>query len=85
MERPKVYTAGESCVQCKATERKMDELGIDREVISLADVDPDQIEEWRNNDLKTAPIVEANGETWSGFRPDKIGALAIVLAREGIE
>ena len=85
MEKPRVYTAGESCVQCNATEKKMDQLGIERDVVSLADVSPEQIQEWRANNLTTAPIVEANGEIWSGYRPDKLGALALVLAQEGIE
>lgn len=82
MERPIVYTAGDACVQCKATERKLDQLGIEADVIPLEEVSPEQIQEWKDNDLKQAPIVEFAGERWSGFRPDKLGQIALKMANE---
>lgn len=77
MERPTVYTAGDSCVQCKATEKKLDQLGIEHNVIPLEEVPAEQIEEWKSNNLRQAPIVEADGELWSGYRPDKLAELAL--------
>lgn len=77
MERPTVYTAGDFCVQCKATEKKLDQLGIEHNVIPLEEVPNEQIEEWKSNNLRQAPIVEADGELWSGYRPDKLAELAL--------
>jgi glutaredoxin-like protein NrdH len=76
MERPTVYSK-EHCVQCTATTRKLDELGIDYDVIPLETVSHELIEAFRQDNLLSAPIVEANGERWSGFRPDKLGELAL--------
>lgn len=76
MERPTVYSK-EGCVQCTATERKLDELGIPYDYVNLEDVSPELIEEFRQNNLLTAPIVDTGVERWSGFRPDKLGELAL--------
>ena len=77
-----MYTAGDSCVQCKATERKLDQLGVEANIISLEEVSPEQIQAWRDDGLKQAPIVEFAGERWSGFRPDKLGEVALKMANE---
>ena len=43
---------------------------------------PEPVEQFKAEGLMQAPIVEANGERWSGFRPDKLGALAINLVNK---
>lgn len=76
MEKMKVYSR-EDCVQCKATVRKADELNLDYEYIDLETVAPEIIQGFRDEGLLQAPVVEANGERWSGFRPDKLGEVAL--------
>lgn len=80
MERVRVYSK-EDCVQCTATYRKLDKDGVDYEVLMLED-NPDKLEEFKAEGLMQAPIVEANGERWSGFRPDRLGAIALMLSKE---
>lgn len=70
----KVYTK-ESCVQCTATERLMEKHNINYERIPLGE-DLEALERLKAEGYMQAPIVETDEETWSGFRPDKIKALA---------
>ncbi|MBT1620563.1 NrdH-redoxin [Curtobacterium flaccumfaciens pv. poinsettiae] len=73
-----VYTKSGFCGMCLATERALDSAGIEYTEAILDDVDQAQIEEWKITLGMNAPIVVTDTETgsWSGFRPDKIGALA---------
>lgn len=80
MEKPKVYSK-ENCVQCTATTRHLDKNGVDYDYLSLEEL-PEKVEEFKSEGLLQAPIVEANGERWSGFRPDKLGELALQLANK---
>lgn len=64
-----------SCVQCTATTRELDRKGIAYEYIDLTK-DETAMERVRELGHMQAPIVVAGEEHWSGFRPDKIGALA---------
>ena len=73
MEKPKVYSK-EDCVKCNATYRSFAKEGIDYDLVMLEE-HPELVEQFREEGLVQAPIVEANGERWSGFRPDKIKAL----------
>lgn len=75
MERPTVYSK-ENCVQCTATYRKLDASGIEYD-IKMLDEEPEKLQEFKNDGLLQAPVVEAFGDRWSGFRPDKIGELAL--------
>lgn len=79
MERPVVYSK-ESCVQCTATYRKLDEYGIDYEV-KMLESEPEKLQEFKNDGLLQAPVVEYGSERWSGFRPDKIEALGTLALR----
>lgn len=67
-----------SCVQCNATYRKLDEKGIEYVVRDITAPENEHlIEEFKERNLLSAPIViAANGE-WSGFRPDLIDELAM--------
>ena len=60
-----------SCVQCTATYRALDKLGLDYEVVDLAE------DEAALQDLLSRGYQQADGEFWTGFRPDRIKALAV--------
>ena len=61
-------------MQCKATTKALDKAGLE---YSLVDISVD--EEARDYVMALgylqAPIVEVDGEHWSGFRPDRIRGL----------
>ncbi|MFC4222769.1 glutaredoxin-like protein NrdH [Lysinibacter cavernae] len=73
-----VYTKP-SCVQCTATYRALDNKGIDYEILDLS-VDEKALETVKELGYLQAPVVVADGEHWSGFRPDKIEELASRLS-----
>ncbi|MFE3755580.1 redoxin NrdH [Nocardia tengchongensis] len=73
-----VYTKP-ACVQCNATYRALDKAGVDYSVVDISE----------NSDARDyvmalgylqAPVVVAGDDHWSGFRPDRIKALADVVA-----
>lgn len=68
-----------ACVQCNATKKALDRAGLE-----YTSVDVTLDEEARDYVMALgyvqAPVIEANGEHWSGFRPERIKALATVAA-----
>ena len=68
-----VYTKP-NCVQCDATKRSLDKLGI-----KYSTIDATQDEKSYNmlieKGFKAMPVVNAGNEWWSGFNPDKINGL----------
>lgn len=64
-----------SCVQCTATYRALDSKGIEYEIFDVS-VDEKAREAVLKLGYMQAPVVIADGEHWSGFRPDKIDELA---------
>ncbi len=73
-----VYTKP-SCVQCTATYRALDSKGIEYNVLDLSE-DETALETVKELGYLQAPVVVTDDEHWSGFRPDKISALASRLA-----
>lgn len=73
-----VYTQP-SCMQCKATYRALEARGINYEIIDVSE-DPAALELVKALGYLQAPVVVAEGDHWSGFRPDKIDELAAKLA-----
>ena len=73
-----VYTKP-SCVQCTATYRALDSKGIEYKVLDLSE-DEAALETVKGLGYLQAPVVVTEDEHWSGFRPDKIAALAGRLA-----
>lgn len=73
-----VYTKP-SCVQCNATYRALDNQGIEYEILDLSE-DATALETVKELGYLQAPVVVADGDHWSGFRPDKIAELAGRLA-----
>lgn len=73
-----VYTKP-SCVQCNATYRALDSKGIEYNILDMSE-DPAALQHVKELGYLQAPVVVADGEHWSGFRPDKIDELASRLA-----
>lgn len=64
-----------SCVQCTATYRALDRQGIAYSVVDLSQ-DAVALETVRSLGYQQVPVVVTESDHWSGFRPDKISALA---------
>lgn len=64
-----------SCVQCTATYRALDKQGIAYTVIDLTE-DSSARQTVEGLGYRQLPVVVAGDEHWSGFRPDRIQALA---------
>ena len=65
-----------NCVQCNATYRALDKAGLVYRTVDVA-LDVEALEQVRALGYAQAPVVVAGEEHWSGFRPDKIKALAL--------
>ena len=64
-----------ACVQCDATYRQLDKLGLDYTIVDIT-MDADALASVKALGYQQAPVVFAGGDHWSGFRPDKIADLA---------
>lgn len=64
-----------SCVQCTATYRALDKAGLAYEVVDITEdaVARDYV---MGLGHLQAPVVVADGQHWSGYRPDQIKAAA---------
>lgn len=63
------------CVQCTATYSSLDGQGLDYEIVDLT-ADDAALEWVKNLGYMQAPVVVTDDDHWSGFRPDKVAALA---------
>ena len=75
-----VYTKP-ACVQCNATYRALDKKGIAYQSVDMSQ-DPEALERVRGLGFMQAPVVVTETDSWSGFRPDKINALAEAAATQ---
>jgi glutaredoxin-like protein NrdH len=69
-----------SCVQCTATYRTLDKLGVAYDVIDMT-TDPEALAFVMSSGQKSAPVVVVTepgvvDQVWGGFRPDLIADLA---------
>ncbi|PDS72501.1 glutaredoxin-like protein NrdH [Rhizobium sp. L43] len=64
-----------ACVQCTATYRALDRLGVDYDVVDISQ-DAEAIDRVRSLGYMQAPVVIAGDQHWAGFRPDMISALS---------
>ena len=64
-----------ACVQCTATYRALDAQGIQYEIFDVT-ADDKALETVKDLGYMQAPVVIAGDDHWSGFRPDKISAIA---------
>ncbi|SKK24571.1 glutaredoxin electron transport component of NRDEF (Glutaredoxin-like protein) NrdH [Mycobacteroides abscessus subsp. massiliense] len=69
-----VYTKP-ACVQCTATYKALDKAGIAYETVDITE-DAAARDRLLSLGYKQAPVVVAGDDHWSGFRPDRIKALA---------
>ncbi|WP_322859876.1 glutaredoxin-like protein NrdH [Mycobacterium europaeum] len=69
-----VYTKP-ACVQCSATFKALDKQGIGYEKVDIT-LDNEARDYVMALGHLQAPVVVAGNEHWSGFRPDRIKALA---------
>ena len=63
-----------ACPQCDATKRKLDAMGITYRTVDLTE-DTEALALVMSWGFASAPVVDADGERWAGFRPDLIAAL----------
>ncbi|MFV0252620.1 MAG: glutaredoxin-like protein NrdH [Beutenbergiaceae bacterium] len=63
-----------ACVQCDATYRALNKHGLEYTIVDIS-TDPQALEEVKALGYQQAPVVFADGDHWSGFRPDRIKAL----------
>tara|TARA_Y100000815_G_scaffold271667_1_gene298779 strand:- start:1066 stop:1290 length:225 start_codon:yes stop_codon:yes gene_type:complete len=64
-----------ACPQCDATKRLMTAKRIEFNAIDLAE-DAEAMAKVKAMGYRSAPVVVAGDDHWSGFRPDKINALS---------
>ena len=69
-----LYTK-DNCVQCSMTKRMMDRLGVDYETVDIVE-NPAELDRLIEMGYRAAPVVVTDNDSWSGFQPDKITALA---------
>lgn len=69
-----VYTKP-ACVQCNATYRALDKKGITYTSVDVTQ-DPAALTKLKEMGYMQAPVVVTDVDHWSGFRPDKIAAIA---------
>ena len=64
-----------ACVQCTATYRALDAQGIQYEIFDVT-ADDKALQTVKELGYMQAPVVITGDDHWSGFRPDKISAIA---------
>lgn len=69
-----------SCVQCVATYRELDRLGVTYEVIDLSK-DDESMQMVLGLGYRQAPVVIAGDDHWAGFRPDRLSQLAVHFSK----
>jgi glutaredoxin-like protein NrdH len=68
-------------VQCNATYKALDKQGLSYEIVDITEV-PEARDYVMALGYLQAPVVVADGEHWSGFRPDRIKALTGAVASD---
>lgn len=64
----------ENCPNCTLTYRDMDILGIEYETVDIEE-NKEALDKMISMGFRSAPVVEANGEYWSGYNQEKIKSL----------
>ena len=73
-----VYTKP-ACVQCTDTKKALDKAGLEYTMVDISLDDEARDYVMALGHLQ-APVVVAGEDHWSGFRPDRIRALAVEAA-----
>jgi glutaredoxin-like protein NrdH len=64
-----------ACVQCTATYKALNKAGIDYKTVDIT-TNPDARDYVISLGYQQAPVVVAGEHHWSGFRPDRVKAVA---------
>ena len=72
---PVVIFTKPNCVQCNMTKKRFDDNGVAYKLVDITQ-NLDALDEMIDKGFRAAPVVNANGEWWSGFQPDKIDAVS---------
>jgi glutaredoxin-like protein NrdH len=67
-----------ACPQCHATRRALDKAQIDYQVVDLSE-DIQALNKVVALGHRQAPVVVAGADHWSGYRPDRIAAIAALV------
>ncbi len=78
-----VYTKPD-CPQCDATKKYLNKYGIEFNTVDITE-NKDAYDLVVSMGYKYTPVVVSNNNHWSGFRPDKISALRLLLMDKGIK
>lgn len=70
-----------NCVQCRQTAKQFERRGIVFDSLNLEN-HPELLDQFKSLGYTSAPIVVADGMSWSGFRMNKIEDLAKKIAKE---
>lgn len=66
----KVYTKN-GCIQCKMTKKLMNQMKIAYKEINI-DENKEALDYLKEKGVKSAPYIETETESWTGFQPSKI-------------
>lgn len=69
-----VYTKP-ACVQCEQTKKLLDKNGVEYTTVDITQ-DQEAFEKLLSMGFKAAPVVITADDSWAGFNPDKINAIA---------
>jgi len=69
------------CAQCAMAKRALDDVGLPYVLVDLA-ANEEAVETVQRLGYSLAPVVVVGAASWSGFRPDKIRAVASARATE---
>ncbi|MHA2789731.1 glutaredoxin-like protein NrdH [Corynebacterium sp. S7] len=73
-----VYTKP-ACVQCTATKKALDKAGLEYNLVDIS-LDDSARDYVLALGYLQAPVVEVDGQHWSGFRPERIRSLVEAAA-----
>lgn len=68
-----------ACMQCNATKKALDRAGLEYTTVDIS-MDDEARDYVLALGYLQAPVVEVDGEHWSGFRPERIRGLVTQAA-----
>lgn len=69
-----VYTKP-ACIQCEQTKKLLDRNGVEYETVDITK-DQEAFDMIVGMGFQSAPVVISGDQSWAGFQPDKINAIA---------
>jgi glutaredoxin-like protein NrdH len=65
-----------NCVQCEATKRHLDKIDVAYDIVDITN-DIAALDRLISLGYRSAPVVLADNDSWSGYIPEKLDKLAI--------